>query len=96
MDDIVGRTLNPGVILTMVVAGIAYGHFLWALELRPLARLYAASVGPGAIYLLTILVIRSLQGVTSLVYVTLIIDWLIFAHAGFFAVLGARRWRARW
>ena len=63
MDDILGRTLNPGVILTMILTGIAYGHFLWALELRPVARLYAAAVIPGAIFVLTILTIRSLQGV---------------------------------
>ncbi len=95
MDDILSRTLNPGVVLTMLATGIAYGHFLWALNVQPATRLYAISVIPGAIFVLTILAIRSLQGVTSLVYATLFIDWLIFAHAGFFAVLVARRWRAR-
>ncbi len=94
MDDVLGRLLNPGVILTLVASGVAFGHFLWALNVQPTARLYAIAVIPGAIFVLTILVIRSLQGVTSLVYATLFLDWLIFAHAGFFAVLVARRRRA--
>jgi uncharacterized YccA/Bax inhibitor family protein len=95
VDDIISRTLNPGVILTMIVTGIAYGHFLWALNVQPASRLYAIAIVPGAIFVLTILVIRSIQGTPSLIYATLFIDWLIFAHSGFFAVLVERRRRAR-
>ena len=95
MDDILGRTLNPGVILTMILTGIAYGHFLWALELRPVARLYAAAVIPGAIFVLTILDHPLAPGNHVARLRALFIDWLIFAHSGFAAVLVARRWRAR-
>jgi hypothetical protein len=95
MDDVVGRLLNPGVILTLVASGLAYGHFLWALNVQPTARLYAIAVVPGAVFTLTILLIRSLQGVTSVLYALLILDWMIFAHAGFFAVMAERRRRAR-
>lgn len=91
MDDIVSRMFNPGVILTMVVAGLAYGYFLWTLNIQPVARLYAIAVVPGFVFGVTILCIRAIQGVPSVIWVLLLIDWLIFAHAGFLAVLARRR-----
>ena len=95
MTDSLDRIVNPGVILTMILAGIAYGRLLWSVNLRPNASLWVMAVGPGAIYLLMIWATRAAQGTVSLVYVALLIDWLIFANSGFLAVLGARRWRRR-
>lgn len=91
--DVLGRLLNPGVLATMVAAGAAYGVFLWALDLRPNGRLWAAAVVPGVIFLLVIFSIRGFQGTTSIVYLALTLDWLIFANVGVLAVLGWRRWR---
>lgn len=95
MDDVLGRLLNPAVILTVMAAGLAYSRLLWTLNLRPTATLVIVGVGPGAIYLLTIWTIRGLQGTLSAVYVVLFVNWLIFAGVGVVAVLAARRWPRR-
>lgn len=90
MDDIAGRLLNPGVILTMIVAGVAYGRLLWAVNLRPNSTLWMIAAAPGAIFLMTAWTIRAMQGVPSVVWVVLLLDWLLFAHAGVLAVLFVR------
>lgn len=93
VEEIVGRLLNPGVILTLIAAGAAgYGLFLWALNVQPLGRLYAVAIVPGFIFGMTILTVRALQSeMLAPVYAVLVIDWLIFAHAGFVAVLIERK-----
>lgn len=91
MDDVVGRTLNPAVLFTMVAAGLAYSRLLWAINLRPTATLFVVGVVPGAIYLLTIWTIRAFQGTASLIYITLLVDWLVFAGVAVVAVLICRR-----
>lgn len=90
-DDIAGRLINPGVMLTMVLAGLAYSRLLWSLNLRPTGVLVVTAVAPGAIYLLTIWAIRAVQGTASLVWPTLLLDWLVFSMTAVIAVLVARR-----
>lgn len=94
-EDILSRVFNPAIILTMVAAGIAYGGFLWALDIRPMLRLYAAAVFPGVIFIATILAVRGLQGTLSLLYLLLIVNYLIFANVGVITVAGWRRWHRR-
>lgn len=95
MDDVGGRLLNPTVLLTMVLAGIAYGWFLWTLHIRPQIRLWATAVFPGVVFLATVWSIRAAQGVSSLTYIALLVDWLVFSITGATAVLVARHRRAR-
>jgi fatty acid desaturase len=94
-DDVIARLLNGPVLLTMIVSGIAYGLFLWSLDLRPAFRLFAAAVFPGAIFLAVIWAIRGFQGTLSLIYVLLIVDWLIFSNVSFLFVMIRRRWHGR-
>jgi hypothetical protein len=94
-DDVIARLLNPTVLLTMVASGIAYGFFLWSLDLRPTFRLFAAAVFPGAIFVLTIWAIRGFQGTLSLLYLLLVFDWFIFSITGVLTVLIGRRWCRR-
>jgi hypothetical protein len=93
MENIVDRLLNPGVVITMVGAGLAYGWFLWALNIRPNLNLFMVAVAPGATFLIVIWSIRATQGVASATYVALMVDWLIFSCVGVAAVLVARRRR---
>jgi len=95
VDDIGVRILNPGVVFTMVLAGLAYGRLLWAVNLRPNASLWILSTGPGAIYLLTVWMVRAVQGTPSLIWPALLLDWLVFATTGFLSVLVMRWWRVR-
>ena len=91
MPDIADRFLNPGVILTMALAGLAYGRILWSLNLRPTGVLWVASTAPGAIFMVTTWAIRALQGTPSFVWPALLFDWMVFATVGFLAVVVARR-----
>lgn len=95
VDDVLARLLNPGVLLTVMAAGLAYSRLLWTLNLRPTATLLIVGVAPGAIYILTIWTIRGLQGTLSAVYIVLFVNWLLFAGTGVAAVLGARRRQRR-
>ena len=94
-DDVIARLLNATVLLTMVASGIAYGFFLWSLDLRPTFRLFAAAVFPGAIFLAVIWAIRGFQGTLSLLYLLLVFDWFIFSITGVLTVLIGRRWCRR-
>lgn len=91
MNDIAERVFNPGVLFTMVVAGLAYGRLLWSFKLYPNATLAVIGIAPGAIFMLTVWAIRAAQGTASTVYILLFVDWLIFACTGVLAVLVARR-----
>mgnify|MGYP000034903459 CR=1 FL=1 len=95
MDNVSERLLNPTVILTMLLTGVAYGWFLWALHIRPRINLWATAVFPGVMFLATIWAIRAAQGVAALTYVALMVDWLIFSVTGVLTVLAARRWKGR-
>jgi len=95
MENVAERLLNPTVIVTMIAAGIAYGGFLWSLNVRPHVRLWAAAVVPGFLFLAVIWSIRAAQGVAAATYIAMIVDWLIFAHSGYISVLVARRVRRR-
>ena len=96
VDDVLGRLLNPVVLGTMVVAGMAYGWWvLWALQLRPNARLLAAAVAPGVVFLAVVWSVRSFQGVVAATYIALMVDWLIFANAAALTVIARRRWQRR-
>ena len=94
MDNIVERLLNPGVIVSMIGSGIAYGALLWSLNIRPNLNLWLTAIAPGAIFLLMIWSIRAMQGVASATYIALLTDWLIFSVTGVVTVCVARRWRA--
>ena len=91
MDDIAGRILNPAVVLTMALSGLAYGRLLWSLNLRPTATLLVVGIIPGVIYLVTAWAIRAVQGTPSLIWPALIVDWLVFSGTSVGAVLLARR-----
>jgi len=91
MDDIGGRILNPVVLATLVVAGLAYGRVLWSLNLRPTTTLVVTAIAPGAIFLVTIWLIRSAQGTPSLIWPALLADYLVYSTSGVLAVLVARR-----
>ena len=91
VDDVAHRLLNPVVLGTMLVAGVAYGWLLWSLNIRPHFRLWAAATFPGLIFLAVVWSIRASQGVSSLTYIALGVDWLLFANAGYLAVL-VHRW----
>jgi glucan phosphoethanolaminetransferase (alkaline phosphatase superfamily) len=95
MDDISGRLLNVGVIISMIGAGLAYGWFLWSLNIRPNLSLFLTAIAPGATFLCVVWSIRAMQGVASAIYAAMLIDWLIFSCTGVLAVLAARRLRAR-
>jgi hypothetical protein len=96
VDDVLGRLLNPVVLATMVIAGVAYGWWiLWALQLRPNARLLAAAVSPGVVFLAVVWSVRSFQGVVATTYIALIVDWLIFSSVGVLTVIARRRWQRR-
>jgi hypothetical protein len=95
VDNIVERLLNPGVVVSMVIAGIIYGlTLLWSLNIRPSLNLWLAAIAPGVIFLLMIWSIRAMQGVASGTYIALLIDWFVFSAAACVAVLVRRR-RAR-
>jgi hypothetical protein len=87
--------LNPGVIATLILAGIAYSVVLWVLDIRPPARLFIAATASGVIFLATIWATRAMQGTPSPVWAYLLVDWLIFASTGFLAVMARRRWGQR-
>jgi len=91
-DDIALRLLNPTVILTMILAGVAYGAWLWTLNIRCLGHLISVGIFPGAIFLVVVWSIRAFQGVPSLTYAALLVDWMLFSTAGVVAVLATRRW----
>lgn len=91
MDDIAGRILNPVVVATVALAGLAYGRVLWSLNLRPTAVLVVTAVAPGVIFLLTMWAIRALQGTPSLIWPALVADYLVYSMTGVLAVLVARR-----
>jgi hypothetical protein len=91
--DVFGRLLNPGVVVTVALSGLAYGVWLWSLNLRPTITLYFTAVWPGVLFLLTIWAIRGLQGTLSVTYLAIFINWLIFSHCGVASVLVKRRRR---
>jgi hypothetical protein len=93
MDNIPERLLNPGVIASMIGAGIAYGALLWALSIRPNLNLWVTAIAPGAVFLAVVWSIRAMQGVASATYIALLTDWLIFSITGVITVCVARRWR---
>ena len=95
MSDVADRLLNPGVVLTMIVAGIAYGYFLWKLDIRGTFRTWAVASFSGGIFLLVIWSIRAAQGVAASTYLALLIDWIIFSNVGFHAVMTARWYKRR-
>jgi glucan phosphoethanolaminetransferase (alkaline phosphatase superfamily) len=95
MDNVADRLLNPGVVVSMIGAGIAYAWLLWSLNIRPNLNLFVVSVAPGVLFLVVIWSIRSMQGVSAATYVALLADWLIFSNSAFVTVLIARRWRRR-
>lgn len=85
-EDVLSRLLNPGVVITMLISGIAYGALLWAYEIRPNVRLFAVACFPGAIFLIVIWTVRALQGVAATTYLVLLLDWWIFSLSGFHSV----------
>jgi hypothetical protein len=91
--DYVTLLLNPIFLGMMVAAGIAYGAiFLWAVNIRDCVRLYMIAVVPGIAFLVVVAGVRLFQGATSAgLYSALVLDWMIFANAGFWTVI-ARRW----
>jgi len=91
MDDIGGRILNPVVMGTLALAGLAYGRVLWSLNLRPTTILVVTAIAPGAIFLLTMWLIRAAQGTPSIIWPALLIDFTVYATSGVLAVLIARR-----
>jgi hypothetical protein len=93
--EVVARLLNPVVLVTVALAGIAYGWWLWSLHIRPNATLYGIAVFPGVIFLVTIWAIRGLQGTFSPTYIAIMVNWLIFSNSGVLTVLAGRRWRQR-
>jgi hypothetical protein len=96
MENVAERLLNPGVLASVIGAGVAYGVlFLWSLNIRPNINLFLTAVAPGAVFLAMIWSIRAMQGVASTTYVALLVDWFLFAIAAFVSVLVVRRWRAR-
>ena len=95
MDDIGGRILNPVVMGTLVIAGLAYGRVLWSLNLRPTTTLVVTAIAPGAIFLVTIWLIRYAQGIPSFIWPALLADYLVYATSGVLAVLIARRRQQR-
>lgn len=95
MTGLEERILNPVVLLTMILAGLAYSRVLWVVNLRPTAVLWVVATAPGAIYIVTIWAIRALQGRPSLIWPYLLFDWMIFATTAFVAVMVARRRRRR-
>lgn len=95
MENVAERLLNPGVLLSMVGAGLAYAWLLWTLNIRPRVNLFVVAVAPGVIFLATVWSIRAMQGVAATTYVALLVDWLIFSNTAFLAIIGTRRWRAR-
>ena len=94
MDNIVERLLNPGVIVSMGLSGIAYGWLLWSLNIRPSLNLWVTALAPGAVFLFVVWSIRAMQGVASATYVALLTDWFIFSTTSAITVCLARRWRA--
>lgn len=92
IQGVVGAVLTPHILGAMILAGAAYGlTFLWALNVRDQVRLYLVALVPGLVFLSLMLALRAAGGVLSPVYPVLLVDWMVFAHAGFAAVL-ARRW----
>ena len=91
MTGLEERILNPAVILTMALAGLGYSRVLWSVNLRPTGVLWIIATAPGAIYLITVWAIRSLQGTPSLIWLYLLIDWLVFSTTAFVVVMVARR-----
>jgi len=91
VDDIGGRLFNPVVLATIVIAGLGYGRVLWSLSLRPTTTLVVAAIAPGAIFLVTIWLIRAAQGTPSLIWPGLLADYLVYATSGLLAVVVARR-----
>ena len=91
MTGIEERILNPGVLLTMALAGLGYARVLWSLNLRPTGALVITALAPGAVFLVTLWSIRAIQGSPSPFYVYLVVDWLIFAGSALAASLTARR-----
>lgn len=91
MTGLEDRILNPAVMLTMALAGLGYARILWSVNLRPTGVLWIIATAPGAIYLITVWAIRSLQGKPSLIWPYLLLDWMIFAGTAFVVVMLARR-----
>lgn len=91
MTGLEERVLNPAVLLTMVLSGLAYSRLLWSLRLRPTGVLFVTATAPGAIYLFTVYAIRALQGTPSLIWLYLLIDWFVFSCTAVAAVLVARK-----
>ena len=91
MTDLEARVLNPVVILTVALAGLAYARLLWSLRLRPTGVLWITATAPGAIYLVTLGAIRAVQSSPSLFWLYLFLDWMVFSTTAFCAVMIARR-----
>lgn len=95
LDSIIERLLNPTVIATVIAAGIAYGMFLWSLNIRQSATLWATATFPGTIFILVIWTIRGYQGTLSAVYLAELALWWIFSNSGFLTVMARRKWLGR-
>jgi len=94
VNDVLQRVLlNPGIQVSMVLSGVAYGWiFLWALNIRDCVRLWLVAVVPGLLFQLLVFAIRWIQaGSAAEFYLYLAIDWLVFANVAYLTVLARRK-----
>jgi hypothetical protein len=95
LDYYVRAVLSPHFVGTMIVAGLGYGYFLWALNVRDSVRLYGMAVVPGLAFLSFVFLSRLAgQGNAIALYPLLMVDWLIFSNTAFVSVV-IRRHLAR-
>jgi hypothetical protein len=86
VDDLglqLARLANPSVLVTIIVAGFAYGWlFLGAFSATRFGRLWMLTAGPGVIFIAVVWTIRWVNGAESVIYPVLLLDWVIFGSAG--------------
>ena len=95
MSDAIERVLNPGIIVVMVAAGLAYSGLLWRFDIRGTFRTWAVATFSGGIFLAIMWAARAAQGVPATFYLALIVDWIVFSNVGFHAVMVRRWWMRR-
>lgn len=96
MPDVADRVLNPAIILTMMLSGVAYGWwFLWAINIRDGVRLWAAAVMPGVVFFLIITAVRYAQGTAASLYLLVLVDWLAFSNVACLTAFARRRLNRR-